>query len=28
VIGALEEHGFETGDDLEIAGVSFDLDPE
>ncbi|HEY2437737.1 MAG TPA: Obg family GTPase CgtA, partial [Solirubrobacteraceae bacterium] len=28
VIGALEEHGFEAGDDLEIAGVSFDLDPE
>ncbi|HEY2159915.1 MAG TPA: GTPase ObgE [Solirubrobacteraceae bacterium] len=28
VIGALEEHGFEAGDELEIAGLSFDLDPE
>jgi GTP-binding protein len=28
VIGALEEQGFEPGDDVEIAGVAFDLDPE
>ena len=27
VIRALEEHGFEAGDDVEIAGVEFDLDP-
>jgi GTPase len=27
VIGALEEQGFEPGDDVEIAGVAFDLDP-
>jgi GTPase len=28
VIGALEDQGFEPGDDVEIAGVAFDLDPE
>jgi GTP-binding protein len=28
VIGALEDQGFEAGDDVEIAGVAFDLDPE
>ncbi len=28
VIGALEEHGFEPGDEVEIAGVAFDLDPD
>jgi GTP-binding protein len=28
VIDALREHGFEAGDELEIAGVAFDLDPE
>jgi GTP-binding protein len=28
VIGALEGHGFEPGDEVEIAGVLFDLDPE
>jgi len=28
VIGALEDQGFEPGDDVEIAGVTFDLDPE
>ena len=28
VIGALEAQGFEAGDDVEIAGVEFDLDPE
>jgi GTP-binding protein len=27
VIGALEAEGFEPGDDVEIAGVAFDLDP-
>jgi GTPase len=27
VIGALEAEGFEAGDDVEIAGVAFDLDP-
>jgi GTP-binding protein len=27
VIRALEEHGFEPGDDVEIAGIEFDLDP-
>ncbi len=27
VIDALQEHGFEPGDDVEIAGVVFDLDP-
>jgi GTP-binding protein len=28
VISALEDQGFEPGDDVEIAGVAFDLDPE
>jgi GTPase len=28
VIGALEQEGFEPGDDVEIAGVAFELDPE
>jgi GTP-binding protein len=28
VIGALEAKGFEPGDDVEIAGVAFELDPE
>ena len=28
VIDALQSHGFEPGDDVEIAGVAFDLDPE
>jgi GTP-binding protein len=28
VIDALESHGFEPGDEVEIAGVAFDLDPE
>jgi GTP-binding protein len=28
VIDALREKGFEAGDDVEIAGVAFDLDPE
>ncbi|MGN6168881.1 MAG: Obg family GTPase CgtA, partial [Solirubrobacteraceae bacterium] len=27
VIDALEAQGFEPGDDVEIAGVMFDLDP-
>ena len=27
VIGALEAHGFQSGDEVEIAGVAFDLDP-
>jgi GTP-binding protein len=27
VIRALEEHGFEPGDDVEIGGVVFELDP-
>jgi len=27
VIDALEQHGFEPGDEVEIAGVAFDLDP-
>jgi GTP-binding protein len=27
VIRALEEHGFEPGDEVEIAGIAFDLDP-
>jgi GTP-binding protein len=27
VIDALEQHGFEPGDDVEIAGVAFELDP-
>ena len=28
VIDALEHHGFEPGDEVEIAGVAFELDPE
>jgi GTP-binding protein len=28
VIDALQSHGFEAGDEVEIAGVAFDLDPE
>jgi GTP-binding protein len=28
VINALQNHGFEPGDEVEIAGVAFDLDPE
>jgi GTP-binding protein len=28
VIRALEEKGFEPGDEVEIAGIAFDLDPE
>jgi GTP-binding protein len=28
VIDALEAEGFEPGDDVEIAGVAFDLDPD
>ena len=28
VIGALEAEGFEPGDEVEIAGIAFDLDPE
>jgi GTP-binding protein len=28
VIDALQNHGFEAGDEVEIAGVAFDLDPE
>jgi GTP-binding protein len=28
VIDALEAEGFEPGDDVEIAGIAFDLDPE
>jgi len=28
VITALEAAGFEPGDEVEIAGVAFDLDPE
>jgi GTP-binding protein len=28
VLRALEVHGFEPGDDVEIAGIAFDLDPE
>jgi GTP-binding protein len=27
VIRALQDHGFESGDDVEIAGVAFELDP-
>jgi GTP-binding protein len=27
VIDALEQHGFQPGDDVEIAGVAFELDP-
>jgi GTP-binding protein len=27
VIRALEEHGFEPGDEVEIAGIAFELDP-
>ena len=28
VIAALTDQGFEPGDDVEIAGVAFELDPE
>jgi GTP-binding protein len=28
VIGALSDQGFEPGDEVEIAGISFELDPE
>ena len=28
VIRALEAEGFEPGDEVEIAGIAFDLDPE
>jgi hypothetical protein len=28
VIDALEHHGFEPGDEVEIAGVAFELDPD
>jgi GTPase len=28
VLRALEAEGFQTGDDLEIAGVAFELDPD
>jgi hypothetical protein len=28
VIRALETEGFQAGDDVEIAGVAFDLDPD
>jgi GTP-binding protein len=28
VIRALEAEGFEPGDDVEIAGVEFELDPD
>jgi GTP-binding protein len=28
VIRALQEEGFEPGDEVEIAGIAFDLDPE
>ena len=28
VIRALQAAGFEAGDDVQIAGVAFDLDPE
>jgi len=28
VIGALQAEGFQTGDDVEIAGVQFELDPD
>jgi GTP-binding protein len=27
VIRALEQHGFEPGDEVEIAGIAFELDP-
>jgi GTP-binding protein len=27
VLGALESKGFEPGDEIEIAGVTFELDP-
>jgi GTPase len=27
VVGALESHGFQPGDEIEIAGVTFELDP-
>jgi GTP-binding protein len=28
VIDALQDQGFEAGDDVEIAGIAFELDPE
>ena len=28
VLGALQAQGFEAGDDVEIAGIAFDLDPD
>ena len=28
VLGALEAEGFEAGDDVRIAGIEFDLDPD
>ena len=28
VLNALEAQGFEAGDDVEIAGIAFDLDPD
>jgi hypothetical protein len=28
VLRALEAEGFEAGNDVEIAGVAFDLDPD
>jgi hypothetical protein len=28
VLGALEAEGFAAGDEVEIAGVAFDLDPD
>jgi GTP-binding protein len=28
VIDALRDKGFEPGDEVEIAGIAFDLDPE
>jgi GTPase len=27
IISALEAHGFEAGDDVEIAGIMFELHP-
>jgi GTP-binding protein len=27
VLGALESEGFKPGDEIEIAGVTFELDP-
>jgi hypothetical protein len=28
VLGALEAEGFSAGDDVRIAGIEFDLDPD